>query len=94
MFDLYILSLKWLDRIMKKSEGKENFYSDMARRKYRFMSRHFNFHVKKDEKNRYRVKSNLGGFTGVAEEDLKKIHEEISLRVTKYPVIEISPVSQ
>ena len=96
MFDMYMLSIEWLDRIMKRSEGKENFYSDMARRKYRFMSRHFNFHVKKDENNRYRIKSvhNPGGFRGVPEEDLKKIQAEIFLRVMKYPVIEISPVSQ
>ncbi len=98
MFDMYMLSLEWLDRIMKRSEGKENFYSDMARRKYRFMSRYFHRYVdiEKDEKNQYRIKSvlNAGGFRGVAEEDLKKIQVEISLRVTKYPVIEISSVSQ
>ena len=97
-FDMYMLSLEWLDRIMKRSEGKENFYSDMARRKYRFMSRYFHRYVdiEKDEKNQYRIKSvlNAGGFRGVAEEDLKKIQVEISLRVTKYPVIEISSVSQ
>ena len=98
MFDMYLLSLEWLDRVMKRSEGKENFYSDMARRKYRFMSRYFHRYVNKHEKNRYRIKyvdgHFDGGFRGVAEEDLKKIQVEISLRVTKYPVIEISPVSQ
>ena len=78
MIDMYMLSLEWLDRIMKRSEDKENFYSDMARRKYRFMSR-------------YRI---TGGFIGVPAEDLQRIHVEISRRVTKYPVRKISPVSQ
>ena len=91
MFDMYMLSIEWLDCIMKRSEGKENFYSDMARRKYRFMSRYFQRYVFKDEKNQYRI---TGGFKGVPAEDLQRIHVEISRRVTKYPVKEISPVSQ
>ena len=94
MFDMYMLSMEWLDRIMKRSEGKENFYSDMARRKYRFMFRYFHRYAKPDKKARYRLKGNLGGFAGITVADLKKIQAEIFLRVMKYPVIEISPVSQ
>ena len=77
MFDMYLLSLEWLDRIMKKSEDRENFYSDMARRKYRFIYRYFHRYVEKDEKNRYRMKKRVhysphsGGFRGVEEEDLR-----------------------
>ncbi len=68
----------------------------MARRKYRFMSRYFHRYVNKDGNNCYRVKDryNWSGFKFVTEEGLKRIDEEISLRVTKYPVIEISPVAQ
>lgn len=92
MVDMYLLSIEWLDCIMKRSKGKENFYSDMARRKYRFMSRHFDRYVKKTERDRYHTKS--VEFIGVPDEDLKKIQEEIGLRITEYPVIEIPPVSR
>ena len=94
MSDMYMLSIKWLDRIMKRSEDKENFYSDMARRRYRFLSREFHRYVFVDEKNQVVRRRVTGRFKLVATENLQRIHAEISRRVTKYPVIEISPVSK
>ena len=85
---------EWLDRIMKRSQDKENFYSDMVRRRYRFLSREFHRYVFVDEKNQVVRRRVTGRFKLVATENLQRIHAEISRRVTKYPVIEISPVSQ
>ena len=73
--------------------NKENFYSDMVRRRYRFLSREFHRYVFVDEKNQVVRRRVTGRFKLVATENLQRIHAEISRRVTKYPVIEISPVS-
>lgn len=74
--DLWIRSLDWLDRIMKKSQDQENFYSNMARRKYRFMSRIFS------DKSKMEWYFNMGKYG-------QEMQEAVAERVSRYPVLRI-----
>ncbi len=95
VFDFYMLSVNWLDRIMEKSNA-ESFYSNMARRKYRFMQRQmqreldttsqklrpYNPYGPPSPNNKPRL------FSKVERGDVKKMAEEINKRVSKYPVLD------
>ncbi len=92
MFDFYMLSLDWLDRIMKKSKEEENFYSDMARRKYRFMHRFVQDQI---DNNLYRYHQDKPKpFVGVETRHLDKIQEEIKKRISQYPVLELGIIKK
>lgn len=87
--DFFMLSISWLDRIMEKS-GDENFYSNMARRKYRFMQRAILDLISKNQKfTRYDPYSDYSGtlFFKVGSHDIKKMKEEVEKRVSMYPVL-------
>ena len=102
IFDFYMLSINWLDRIMEKSDGG-NFYSDMARRKYRLMQRNLPnkvipghildnpyMSIPTSQKKNYSDKSKPRAFLTVDEVDLKKMAEEINKRVSTYPVLKFN----
>ncbi len=74
--DLWIRSLDWLDRIMKKSQDQENFYSNMARRKYRFISRIVS------DKSKMEWYFNMGKYG-------QEMQEAVAERVSRYPVLRI-----
>ena len=100
VFDFYMSSINWLDRIMEKSDD-ENFYSNMARRKYRLMQRSLPKkvipgHILDDpyrsvptsqRKNYDSDEGKPRAFFTVDEVDLKKMAEEINKRVSLYPVL-------
>lgn len=96
VFNFYMFSISWLDRVMEKSH-EENFHSNMARRKYRLMQRRLPTKVLPGRivdlphwRGPDSDKGKPRAFFTVDESELNVMSEEINKRVSKYPVLKFN----